>query len=196
MKKAELAILTGIILAIFLTQFTAFAQNCDEIRAQTLRLHVLANSDSDEDQALKLAVRDEILNEYGSIFSDVNSLDQALDAASGLKYAMEYTATNVVKEHGYNYAVNVELGKMHFDSKIYDGFTLPAGEYNALRIEIGNATGQNWFCVLYPALCLPAASSSEGMEVFSIEQKQVLKTDFEVKFALIEVLDGFTRQKN
>ncbi len=189
MKKIEMAILTGLILTIFLTQFTAFAQSCDEIRAQTLRLHVLANSDSDEDQALKLAVRDELLEKYGDEFMAAETLDDAKSTASGLLYAMEYTASEVVQKHGYNYEVNVELEQMYFESKLYDGFTLPAGEYDALRVEIGSATGQNWFCVLYPALCLPAASEGEGMKVFSNEEQEVLSTDFEVKFAALELFE-------
>ncbi len=190
MKKTELAVLTGLIMAIFLTQFTVFANNCNEVRTQTFRLHVLANSNSTDDQALKLAVRDELLLKYADSFKNAKNLEQAKDIASGLLYAMEYTAKSVVKEHGYDYNVNVSVENIYFKSGYYEGFTLPAGEYDALRVEIGSAEGENWFCVLYPALCIPAASYEQGMEIFSEDQKNLVESEFTAKFALFELYNN------
>ncbi len=189
MKKIELAILTGLVLAIFLTQFTAFANSCNTVREDTLRLHVLANSNSENDQNLKLAVRDELLLKYGDCFANSTSLEDAKNTASGLLYAMEYSAREVIKAHGYDYTVNIALERMFFDSKFYEGFTLPAGDYDALRVEIGTATGENWFCVLYPALCIPAATQDEGIAVYSDTQKEAVESKFEVKFAVLEWFD-------
>ncbi len=189
MKKWELAILMGLILSIFILQFTAFANSCSEVAQDTLRLHILANSNSEEDQQLKIAVRDEIIKKYSQSFKDVETLQEAKDVASGLLYAIEYTAQSVVNEHGFDYDVDIALENIYFERKLYDGFTMPAGIYEALRVEIGSAVGENWFCVLYPKLCIPAATNDTGVQIYSQNQVEAITSQYEVKFAIIEWID-------
>ena len=123
-----------------------------------VRLHVVANSDSDSDQALKLLVRDAVLTkaaEYLSGVSDANAAKQTLTAH--LQELADVGASTVRRE-GYTYSVTASLEWTHFPTKTYDGFALPAGEYQALRIVIGDGAGHNWWCVVFPSLCVSAAS--------------------------------------
>lgn len=188
MKKWELAVLLGFILAVAISQFTAFAETCADVREDTLRLHVLANSDSEADQACKLAVRDALLEEYGDLLSEAAGQPQAAQMARAQLPQIIETATQVVRARGYAYPVTARVERMYFDTRAYDGFTLPAGEYDALRVELGTAKGKNWFCVMYPPLCLPAATNREGMAVYTEKEQAAITTKYQVKFALLELL--------
>ncbi|MEG2671949.1 MAG: stage II sporulation protein R [Ruthenibacterium sp.] len=192
MKKLELSILTGLILAAILSQFGAFAATCDEIRGDTLRLHILANSDTTADQNIKLQVRDAILEEYGTVFSAASSKENAKECATASLYGMRKIAEDVLLQNGCPAAAQVKLERLYFDTKEYESFTMPAGMYDAVRVELGTAAGHNWFCVMYPPLCLPAASENNTMAVFSADEKRVLKRGYTVKFAALEWLE---RQK-
>lgn len=189
MKKWEFALLTGLILAFCLTQFTAFAETCAAVRSDTLRLHILANSDSSADQTCKLAVRDAILAQHGSLFATAKAQPQAAALARASLPAIEKTAAAAVRAAGYDYAVNARVERMFFDTRAYDGFTLPAGEYEALRVELGTAEGKNWFCVMYPPLCLPAAAPGSKMAVYSPEERAAISSPYTVKFAFVELFE-------
>ncbi|MEG2930241.1 MAG: stage II sporulation protein R [Ruthenibacterium sp.] len=186
MKKWELALLLGLVLAVFCVQFTTFAQSCDAVRDDTLRLHILANSDTATDQSCKLAVRDALLASYGGQLAQADSLAEAKSTAQGLLPAMQYTAKQIVAARGFDYSVSVRLERMYFAPKQYDDFTLPAGDYDAVRVEIGGAAGHNWFCVMYPALCLPAAGENSAMAVYTAAEQRAVKTPYTVKFAVLE----------
>lgn len=130
---------------------SAIASN---ISSSVFRLHVIANSDSDEDQNLKYIVRDNIL-EYMNTLLDSNKLsrDKTLDIISKNLNEFKYIAQNTVYENGYDYDVNVEIGNFPFPTKDYGDISLPSGCYDALRVTIGKAEGQNWWCVMFPPLC-------------------------------------------
>jgi len=128
------------------------------ISAKVVRFHVLANSDSQEDQALKLKVRDRVLQEYGEILSSCNSKEETLAELGAVKEEICKTAQAEVIAQGYNYPVSVSIVREEFPFKRYDDLIFPAGVYDALRIEIGEAEGQNWWCVLYPQMCYVDAS--------------------------------------
>ncbi|MEG1550119.1 MAG: stage II sporulation protein R [Ruthenibacterium sp.] len=192
MKKLEISILTGLLLAVILSQFGAFAATCDEIRGDTLRLHILANSDTSADQAVKLKVRDAILEEYGAVFSSAADKESAKRCATASLYGMQKIAEDVLLQNGCPAAAQVKLERLYFDTKEYESFTMPAGMYDAVRVELGTAAGHNWFCVMYPPLCLPAASENNTMAVFSADEKRVLKSGYTIKFAALEWLE---RQK-
>lgn len=128
------------------------------ISAKVVRFHVLANSDSDEDQALKLKVRDQVLKEYGELLSACESKEETLAALSAAKEEICKTAQKEVIAQGYDYPVSVSLVREEFPFKRYDDLIFPAGVYDALRIEIGDAEGRNWWCVLYPQMCYVDAS--------------------------------------
>lgn len=190
MKRWEVSLLVGFVLAIALGTLVPFAADCAAVRSETLRLHILANSDSSADQALKLAVRDEILAQYGVLFSGVSNKNEAEILIAKERENIQKTALTVLQKSGINDAVRVNLERdMYFDTKAYDGFTLPAGRYDALRIEIGAAAGRNWFCVMFPALCLPSAAKDSALKVYSASEKSVLECPYELKFAAVELFE-------
>ena len=128
------------------------------IGAKVVRFHVLANSDSKADQKLKLAVRDAVLQEYGDLLSACENKEDTLQALEAVQQKICETAAEVVFESGYDYPVRVSIVQEEFPFKRYDDLIFPAGVYDALRIEIGEAEGQNWWCVLYPQMCFVDAA--------------------------------------
>lgn len=195
LKKLKIAIAVGTLLAIVLTSnFSSFAAVCDAIREDTLRFHVLANSDSEADQALKLKVRDAVLKVTAADFEKANTKQEAEKAADAQLDKIRAAAEKTIRSEGYDYSVKVYRTRMYFATTRYPraaggSYTLPAGQYDAVRIEIGAAAGHNWFCVLFPQLCLPAAQSDATADaLYTDEEKQVLESGYEVRFALVEWL--------
>jgi stage II sporulation protein R len=175
----------------FAISFSGFAAESAYIRAKTLRLHILANSDTAEDQALKLAVRDRIIAETGELFSANLAREDAKEQIRQRMPQIQRIAMDEIARHGYNYSVNIELVNMFFTTRTYDGVTLPAGKYDALRVVIGAGEGQNWWCVLYPPLCLPAAGGSIE-EVLDEGERGVVESSpkYEVRFKVVELWEG------
>lgn len=162
-----------------------------------LRLHVLANSDSSADQALKLEVRDRILEETATLFKDCKTKDEAREAVESSLDKIREIAEQTVREAGYEYGVSVSLGEEEYPTKNYEECCFPAGEYLSLRVMIGEAEGENWWCVLFPPLCIDAAG--ESREVFAevgLTDEQysfITETDnpkYKVRFKLLEVIEG------
>ena len=151
----ELGAALGLALTLLLT---AFLWRCEAARAavcaDTLRLHILANSDAPRDQRLKLRVRDAVLQVMPDILQDVTDKQQAQQAVSAALPLLEQTARQALRTAGSSQSVQVRLEQADFAAKDYGDFRLPAGEYTALRIELGDAAGHNWFCVLDPELCI------------------------------------------
>ncbi|MCI5586894.1 MAG: stage II sporulation protein R [Lachnospiraceae bacterium] len=141
------------------------------IASNIIRLHVIANSDSKEDQQLKLKVRDGILDEVKSCVQNAASVKQAENAILSQKDRIASSAENIIKSEGYDYKVNIALKDRYFPVKSYGDLVFPAGIYNALCIEIGDANGRNWWCVLFPSLCLV----DETKAVVPDESKEKLK---------------------
>lgn len=125
----------------------------ETIASQIIRFHVLANSDSKEDQALKLAVRDEVVASMQKKLKNVHELTQARNILSECQTELRDTARSVIRQRGYDYPVTVCMENTYFPEKTYGDMTFPAGKYEALRICIGEAAGHNWWCVLFPSLC-------------------------------------------
>ena len=123
-----------------------------QIKTDTLRLHIIANSDSDFDQELKLKVRDRVLEYTGELFAEVSGKTEAEALAEYSSDEIKNIAEDVIAENGADYSVSVEITNMWFETRSYDGFTLPAGDYDAVRIIIGAGEGHNWWCVMYPPL--------------------------------------------
>ena len=128
MKKIDIALLIGIILAIVFSNLKVFAQNYDNLKTDVVRLHILANSDSDEDQALKLKVRDKILETGKDLFDGSKSVEETEKIIKEEMPELKKTAEQVIADNGYDYSVNCELVNMYFDERVYDEFTLPAGD--------------------------------------------------------------------
>ena len=157
--QAEISILLGMAAAVFCAGFCNFTDEYNSLTDTVFRLHIPANSDSYGDQAVKLKVRDAVLEKTADIFKDKHSAAEAAAAAEENLELIRQTAEDTLHEYGLSYPVKCEVTKMHFDTKVYDTITMPAGEYSALRITIGSGKGKNWWCVMFPPLCLPAVTN-------------------------------------
>ena len=191
-RTVILTVALAFLLAVFLDSFSAFHQECAQIQQEVLRLHILANSDREEDQALKLAVRDRILADTGGLFNRAENQADAREAAFENLGAVEASARAALLAEGSNAQVRAEVVRMFFDTRVYDGFTMPAGWYDALRVVIGEGAGHNWWCVLYPPLCVSAAEKlPEELERFSEEERALLESEprYEIRFFLVELLE-------
>ena len=156
LRMAELALLIGA--AVFLLTGVWALNTQRDLADRVVRLHVLANSDTEEDQALKLRVRDAVLDRTTEILEQSADRESAEALLRESLPELEALAEETVRANGYDYAVTAELADMAFPTKEYDGFALPAGEYLALRILIGEGAGQNWWCVVFPPLCTAASA--------------------------------------
>lgn len=179
----------------------------EDIAQSVFRLHVIANSDSKEDQDLKYKVRDKVLEYMNEISKNCSSKEEVILLAEEHKEEFKKVAENAIKQNGYDYEVNIKIGNFDFPTKTYGDISLPAGEYDALRIEIGEAKGQNWWCVMFPPLCFVDVTSG----VVPDESKEVMKenlndeeynlisdkesSDIQFKFSLIEFFKGITFAK-
>ncbi len=161
MKKIKLTLLlTFLFLAFIFTTISSYAETVfTDISNNFFRLHILANSNSTEDQALKLKVRDEILNYMNTLSYDGLTKQEAIELTKNNLAKFEEIASNTIHLAGYNYPVNLEIGNFYFPTKEYGNISLPAGYYDALKIEIGEAKGNNWWCSLFPPLCFVDISS-------------------------------------
>lgn len=185
----------------------AVSQN---ISNSVFRLHVIANSDSDEDQLLKYKVRDSLIKYMNNICNNCSSKEEALSIVNNNKENFKQVAINTIKNEGYNYNVNIEIGNFEFPTKHYGDISLPAGFYDALKVEIGNAKGQNWWCVMFPSLCfvdissgiVPDESKEDLQDVLSDEEYSIIsdKSNFaiKIKFKLLEFFtnSGLLTAKN
>ena len=182
--KVKMVIILSFLLFIY-TSICAFsyANNIfNDIENSVFRLHVLANSDSKEDQDLKLLVRDQLLEYMNQLCSNCKTKEQAIEIVEDNKEQFKQIALETIKNAGYSYDVNINIGNFEFPTKNYGDITLPAGYYDALRVEIGEAKGQNWWCVMFPPLCFVDISSGVVPE----ESKELLEKNMnEEEFALI-----------
>ena len=175
----------------------------NNIADSVFRLHVIANSDSKEDQELKLKVRDELVLYMNIISKDSTSKQEAMQIANEHKEEFTQIAEKVIKENGYNYTVNVQIGKADFPTKYYGDITLPAGTYDALKVQIGEAKGQNWWYVMFPPLCfvdvstgiVPDNSKQELKQSLDDEEYDLIsKTDnneISFKFKIVELFQNW-----
>ncbi|MBE6925485.1 MAG: stage II sporulation protein R [Ruminococcaceae bacterium] len=159
MKKMISFLLFSILFVSIFYVFSCY-QDKVQLRREVIRLHVVANSDTEADQAQKLRVRDAVNAYLMDLLENANSADDARKVISSHLTELEATAKDVLKAEGSDFAVHATLTEETFDVREYDTFTLPSGVYSSLRIELGAAEGRNWWCVVFPALCLPAAGEN------------------------------------
>lgn len=173
------------------TYVTPFIQTSEKISEEVFRLHILANSDSEEDQALKLKVRDQILYESEALFKNCTTLEDVVSVSKNNLDYFKDIAQKCIYDNGYNYKVNVYVDKEYFNTRKYDKITLPSGIYNALKIEIGSAQGHNWWCVMFPAICLPAVSDDEINKILDEEEIELINSDnkYEIRFKIVEIYE-------
>ena len=192
---------------VFISALSYVNAVSEDISNSVFRLHVIANSDSDEDQELKYQVRDEVLEYMNEISSDCSSKEEVVNLVYEYQDEFKQIAEQVIKDNGYDYTVNIRIGNFDFPTKDYGDISLPAGNYDVLRIEIGEATGQNWWCVMFPPLCFVDVTSG----IVPDESKEVIKenlneeeydlvsnkesSDIKFKFSLIEFFKGISFAK-
>ena len=163
-----------------------------EIYSNVLRLHVIANSDSEDDQNLKLLVRDAVLAEAQILLCNVYDRAKAEETVMQNIEILRSVAERTVLDNGYDYPVAIELGEEEYPTKNYESCSFPAGEYTSLRILIGEAAGQNWWCVLFPPLCLSAATDADAFASVGItdNQYQIItdseSTKYKIRFKILE----------
>lgn len=164
-----------------------------EIYEDTVRLHILANSNSDDDQALKLKVRDKLLSEYGEALRGCGSKSVAEETVRELLPEIESTAEELIQEMGYSYTVRATLTEEWYETRDYEDFSLPCGTYSSLRVIIGEGEGQNWWCVMYPPLCMELATedapADDGIIDYTGEEIRLIKNKkYNIKFKILEEL--------
>lgn len=192
--RTDMIIASGIAAALLLSGFRSFAMDCESVQSEVLRLHIPANSDSEYDQNIKLELRDYILSEYSEKLACESDIQQAIAQTEALLPEIEADCNEFLSAEGAPYGAKAELCNMHFNTRVYDNVTLPAGEYTALRITLGSGEGKNWWCVMFPPLCIPVASEEKQTGLLP----DVLVSDkkaeqVEVKFALFEFFDWLMR---
>ena len=196
-----IVILTAMMLVLFLVFGLMPVHGESEIYDNVLRLHVLANSDSEEDQALKLKVRDTILEHCSPRLAACKDRAEAEDTVLAMENEILAVAQKTIFDAGYDYGVSVTLGEEEYPKRTYDSLCFPSGEYLSLRVCIGEAEGQNWWCVLFPPLCLQAASIKTREEAesafvaagFTPEQYKIItetdKVTYRVRFKFLEIFE-------
>lgn len=191
-----LAMLIGFAVTLILTSVSSFAESRRTLEDNVFRLHILANSDSEADQTLKLKVRDAVLAEVPELFGECQSKSDAEAAAAQNMPQILETAKRTLSENGCEYGVSAEICEMYFDDRTYGDIVMPSGNYSALRITIGDAKGKNWWCVMFPSLCLPAAMDFEGLAeeskgYFTDEELYILEnhSEYEVRFYFAELFE-------
>ena len=195
MKRIEISLLLAVVFSVVLS-LSALNMECSDIRESVLRLHVLANSDSEQDQQLKLKVRDRLLEVSRNMYSQAATKEDAVNKTNENLLLLLQEAQSVVNSNGYEYPVSVSLEDSYFTTRSYGDITLPAGNYQALRVVIGEGEGHNWWCVMFPPLCISAASEDEALlsDVLSPDQMELVESDgYEIKFKCVELYEELMR---
>ena len=198
--KHILAIITLFIIFILATTISYSSKVFAGLENNIFRLHILANSDSEEDQALKLLVRDGILDYMKEINKNSTNKDLTIENTKDNLDEIKARCEQILRQNSSDYEVSVEIGNFYFPTKYYGNISLPAGYYDALRIKIGEAQGQNWWCSLFPPLCFIDISSgylseedSKVLENNLTEEEFMLisssSPDIKLKFKMLELLN-------
>ncbi|MBQ7097798.1 MAG: stage II sporulation protein R [Clostridia bacterium] len=190
-----------LVLTLLFTAFLSYAQKIgNDISNSVMRLHIIANSNTETDQSMKLRIRNRVLSETQNIFTNAQSTEETISQARKNISLIRKIAEDEVERMGFDYKVKVTIGRFPFPTKNYGNLTLPAGKYNAVRIELGEAQGKNWWCVLYPPLCFTdgvLSASSDAMtklenslseDEFSLISQKT--TPVKVRFKIVEVFQN------
>lgn len=200
MKKKIFFINLLVLSSIMMTVLVGYTANSDRtdnntyLPGQLIRLHVVANSDLEEDQALKRLVRDKVVEQTYLLFRNAKDVKEArLIAASNLELIRQAALTEIRKA-GKPYDVKVELGNFMFPAKNYGSLNLAAGKYEALRVVIGSGKGKNWWCVLFPPLCFIDAENGLAIDRLS-DNPDIKSSPVKLKFKLLEVMKKHQQEK-
>lgn len=201
MKKLKFCICLTFLLFLY-TSISAFSyakEVSSDLANSVFRLHVIANSDSEEDQNLKYKVRDSLLEYMNNLCANCKTKQEAIEVVNAHKSEFKQVAYDRVKSEGYDYDINLKVGNFEFPTKYYGDISLPAGYYDALRVEIGSSKGQNWWCVMFPSLCfvdissgiVPEESKEELQNVLTDEEYALISENssvpYKLKFKILEL---------
>lgn len=207
MKKNKIRNIIIVIFLLFIyTLISAFSYAnavSKDLCQSVFRLHVIANSDTINDQSLKYKVRDNVLSYMNNLCSNIKTKEEAIEIAQDNQSEFYKIAKQTIIDNGYDYDVNIKIGAFDFPTKQYGDISFPAGSYDALRIEIGEAKGQNWWCVMFPPLCfvdmtsgvVPKESKETLESSLSSKEEYILITDdksndIQFKFKLVELFQN------
>lgn len=198
MKKYILEISLSIGLCISLIAGAFALDTQQDISCKLIRLHIIANSDSKEDQALKLAVRDELLKKVKKLTENCKNNEDAEKNISQNLQELQDCANEVIANNGFKYSSHADISDVYFPTKVYDGFSLPAGKYRALRIHLGAGQGKNWWCVLFPPVCVSAAEAETEFSKNGFTQEEIsfVTSDapqYKFKFKLLEIIENVAK---
>ncbi|CDD30664.1 stage II sporulation protein R [Firmicutes bacterium CAG:94] len=185
------ALVCGFVLAA-LCSFFPFAAACGQLPRDVVRLHVVANSNGAEDQAVKLLVRDAVLEEAARWYQGAGSMEEASSQLCTHLQSIAGAARQVLGEQGVGYSATAQMTEMYFPTRDYGDFRLPAGRYRTLRVTLGEGAGKNWWCVVFPSLCLPAATQEEALLTLPEGERQVVEggQDVQVKLKAVELWES------
>ncbi len=185
------ALVCGFVLAA-LCSFFPFAAACGQLPRDVVRLHVVANSNGAEDQAVKLLVRDAVLEEAARWYQGAGSMEEASSRLCTHLQSIAGAARQVLGEQGVGYSATAQMTEMYFPTRDYGDFRLPAGRYRTLRVTLGEGAGKNWWCVVFPSLCLPAATQEEALLTLPEGERQVVEggRDVQVKLKAVELWES------
>ena len=212
MKKLKIAFLLIVLFSIFIfiNAYNYVEAISDNLYNSVFRLHVIANSNSKEDQDLKYIVRDNIINYMNEKCKSLSSKEDVIQYSKNSLTEIKLLAEKTIHENGFNYPVTVEIGNFEFPTKNYGDISFPSGFYDALKVNIGSSSGKNWWCVMFPPLCfvdtttgiVPETSKKSLQEALSKENYRIISesenTDITIKFKLIEFFEkrGLITAKN
>ncbi len=193
-KKRTLlrAMACGFVLAM-VASMLPFAVSSEELPRHIVRLHVIANSDSQRDQAVKLKVRDAVLREAEQWVGDAETMEEANSILCVHLETLEKAANKALRENGFSESAAVRVTDQYFPTRDYEAFSLPAGKYRTLLVTIGEGKGKNWWCVVFPALCLPAAEErpEDALSLLPENQRELVKNPekYRIKFKAVELYE-------
>lgn len=212
MKKLKIVFLLIVLFSIFIfiNAYNYVEAISDNLYNSVFRLHVIANSNSKEDQDLKYIVRDNIINYMNEKCKSLSSKEDVIQYSKNNLTEIKQLAEKTIHENGFNYPVTVEIGNFEFPEKNYGDISFPFGFYDALKVKIGSSSGKNWWCVMFPPLCfidtttgiVPETSKKTLQEALSEENYRIISerenTDITIKFKIIEFFEkkGIITAKN
>ena len=195
--KIQLSVALALIICC-VANISVFSNRCDSIRDKMLRMHVIANSDSEEDQKLKLKVRDAVLTKGKEIFDGSVTADEAEQRIVPYIDLIEKTAKETIADEGFDYDVRVTVQEEYFKTRVYDNsVTLPAGNYTAVKVTIGEGKGKNWWCIMFPPMCLPAAEAECNInDVLNPDENDIVSNGekYKFKFKFVEFCEEFFKK--
>lgn len=194
MKPYKIFLPLFMVLTLTLSFIQPIIATSEQISNKVLRLHILANSDSTEDQNIKLELKNYFLENTTDLFVG-NTVEENLEITKENIDYIENLCNSFLSDNGYDYKADVAVAKEYFDTRVYDDFTLPAGTYNSIKIEIGEGAGHNWWCIVFPSVCLSACSTSMS-DYLTDEEMELINDGYTPKFKIVEIYEKMKNRMN